>query len=102
MAAHANLTEAQRERLEMIAEEASEIVQITMKILRHGVYSYHPSDPNTSNKRLLVDELIELWAIYERMVLCGDLPRINFFSSAGVWKEKLKWTHHQEDKDGES
>lgn len=102
MAAHANLTEAQRERLEMIAEEASEITQIAMKILRHGVHSYHPSDPTTSNKRLLVNELTDLWAIYERMVLCGDLPRIDFFNSAEVWKRKLKWTHHQENEDGKS
>jgi hypothetical protein len=90
------LTRAQRERLEMLAEEASEVVKACTKILRHGYGSYNPDSSNsTANKADLEHELKDLWAVYERMADYGELSQINFYDSAETWARKLKWTHHQ-------
>jgi hypothetical protein len=89
------LTHAQRERLEMLAEEAAEIVQACTKILRHGYGSFHPDNPADLNRYILLKELTDLWAVYERMALHHDLPSIDFLSSGKVWANKMKWTHHQ-------
>lgn len=87
---------AQMERVQMLAEEAGEVVQICMKILRHGMSSYHPDDPKkTPNWILLQKELLDMWAVYERMAAYGDLARINFYSTAEIWADKLRYTHHQ-------
>lgn len=96
------LTRAQAERLEMLAEEAAEISQMCMKILRHGYSSYHPSEESKpahkreTNRKALSREMLEFWAIFERMALLGDLPTLNFWGSKAIWEKKLKWTHHQE------
>lgn len=96
MAAFAGLTEAQRERLEMLVEEAGEIVQAGTKILRHGRDSHHPDDPKkTPNMILLMEELLELWAVYERMCYYGDIGRLDFNQAEEVWMKKRRYTHHQ-------
>lgn len=84
------LTDAQEERLKMLAEEAGEIVQCCMKILRHGYNSV-----GYNNKSDLEKELKELWTIYERMAYNGELGRLNFTDVGGVWKNKLPYTHYQ-------
>lgn len=90
------LTDAQRERLEMLAEEAAEIVQCCTKILRHGYGSYHPDDPEeVSNRKLLEKELLDFWTVYERMAHHHDVAKINFYGTPDVWLRKLKYTHHQ-------
>lgn len=89
------LTHAERERLEMLAEEAAEVVQACTKILRHGYRSYHPSDVKNLNKVLLEKELRDLWVVHERMVFHGDLSRPNFYNTGEDWAKKQKWTHHQ-------
>lgn len=89
------LTDAQRERLEMLAEEAAEVVQCCTKILRHGYNSHHPDRPGRTNKKELQDELMQMWAVYERMAHHNDLMQINFYSSPDVWKKKMQYTHHQ-------
>jgi hypothetical protein len=90
------LTHAQRERLEMLAEEAAEVVQACTKILRHGYSSYNPDVPNhASNGDDLERELLDLWCVAERMMDYGDIRRLNFFDSAKRWVKKLRYTHHQ-------
>lgn len=95
------LTKAQRERIEMLAEEAAEVVQACTKILRHGYHSYHPDEEKlpvfqrTNNRANLHGELIQFWTIYEKMVAENDLERINFYGTDEIWKKKLKYTHHQ-------
>lgn len=96
MAAFANLTEAQRERLEMLVEECSEVVHAATKILRHGYDSYHPEKPETLvNRKDLQYELLDLWTICERMIDYGDIGLVKFNTSHLVWKKKLRYTHHQ-------
>jgi hypothetical protein len=96
MAAYANLTEAQRERLEMLIEEAGEIVTIGTKILRHGYDSYHPSDPaKTPNRFELEREVQDFETILKRMEAEGDIDT-GYPDHNAIWKRKLRWTHHQD------
>jgi len=93
---HPSLTPAQAERLEMLAEEAAEVVQMCTKILRHGYSSYHPDDPKrTRNGVLLEKELDELDAIRRAMHEERDLPAVSAEFWRDVWRRKLRWTHHQ-------
>ncbi|HRP26375.1 hypothetical protein [Thauera sp.] len=73
------LTDAEAERLAMLAEEAAEVVQIVGKILRHGYDSYHPLQPDVLNRELLDDELRDLLTVAKRMVGKGDVEG-NFFA----------------------
>lgn len=95
MAEFAKLTEAQRERLEMLAEEASEVVKAVTKILRHGYESINPHKPHDGrNRDQLERELSDVSAIVHRMEALGDIdlgaPDLN-----AVWKRKAPFTHHQ-------
>lgn len=95
MAAFAKLTEAERERLEMLAEEASEVVKAVTKILRHGYESYNPHKPHDGSNRLqLENELNDMATIVNRMEAMNDIelgaPDLN-----AAWKRKLTFTHHQ-------
>lgn len=99
--AHETLTEAQVERLEMLAEEAAEVVQACTKILRHGYGNYHPDQEDVhplqreTNRDNLAKELMDLWTVYERMALAGDMDKINFYDTKKIWQKKLKWTRYQ-------
>jgi len=92
------MTDAERERLYMLAEEAAEIIQITNKILRHGYDSYHPDDPlRTINSELLQNEINDLLSIVDRMNLYNDID-VEFGGSPlldEIWKKKLKYTWFQ-------
>lgn len=90
------MTEAERERLEMLAEEAAEVIQAVTKILRHGYDSYHPDDPFMTNWKLLHEEILDVSAILGEMNRRGDL---NFQATEQEvedrWNKKLRWTNHQ-------
>lgn len=97
MAEFAKLTEGARERLEMLAEEAGEIVQAVTKILRHGYDSYNPNDPlKITNKDNLELELADLLSISRRMIYEGDIEGdYEYLSTYDIWNSKTKFTHHQ-------
>lgn len=67
------LSPGEIERLAMLAEECSEIVQMVGKILRHGYHSYHPDRPSISNMALLERELGDLEAVVRLMAKRGDM-----------------------------
>lgn len=90
------LTPAQAERLQMLAEEASEVIKVCMKILRHGYASHHPGRPKVDNRHLLILELMDFWTVYERMAAHNELPALNFYGTIDNWKRRLPYTHHQE------
>ena len=50
------MTKAEEEMIEILAEECAEVVQICMKILRHGLTSSHP-ESGDENQMLLEKEL---------------------------------------------
>lgn len=97
MAAFAKLTEAERERLEMLAEEASEVVKAVTKILRHGYYSHNPHKPKDGdNRQQLVREIIDFRAIVNRMETHGEICLHGIAEQMDeAWRRKLPFTHHQ-------
>lgn len=97
MAAFANLTEAERERLEMLIEEAGEIITIATKVLRHGYDNHHPDDAATITNRVQLErEVLDLQTVYTRMMGEGDVSSDNLLVDLNAeWKRKLFWTRHQ-------
>lgn len=91
-------TKQQGELLDMLAEEAGEIVQAVSKIKRHGPSSHHPAT-GIVNSYQLTEEVRQFFVLYEKLVISGightlglDTPK----ASEAVWKQKLKYTHFQE------
>jgi NTP pyrophosphatase (non-canonical NTP hydrolase) len=92
------LTNAETERLSMLAEECGEVVQLIGKILRHGYTSYHPEDADmTTNWTLLNKELNDIGAVVHGMIKSGDYDEADFSLEIQkkIWQKKLRWTHHQ-------
>lgn len=68
------MTEAELERLAILVEEAAEVQQIAMKIIRHGYSSCNPFDNNaTPNRELLNKELGDLMYAVELMTAYYDV-----------------------------
>lgn len=90
------LTPAEAERLAMLAEEASEIVQIAMKVLRHGYASHHPEDPQrTPNVVLLRREMTDLRAVWEMMLDASDNAPLMPSEIVYAKAKKMRYAHHQ-------
>lgn len=98
--AHFNkLTPAQAERLAILAEECSEVIQIIGKILRHGLYSAHPVTGEV-NIDALLREIIDVKAAM--VIVSVDAPAMMIDSpvqEAAIVQainKKLVYAHHQE------
>lgn len=84
------------ERLAILAEEAAEVQQIAMKIIRHGYGSYNPFDEaKTPNRRLLEKELGDLLLAMSLMIDCHDLNSNAIHEFKQAKKEKIaQYLHH--------
>ena len=90
------LTDAEAERLAMLAEECGEVIQIVGKILRHGYCSHNPLvGPKTINRDLLEKELDDLMAVRLRMAEDGDIATPSDVHLRRIWSLKLRYAHHQ-------
>jgi hypothetical protein len=89
------LSPAEVERLALVAEEAAEVVQVAMKILRHGYESHHPQG-FLSNRQLLEAELGDLDMAKTLLVKAGDITG-SAITIAAVLKVSrvMEYTHHQ-------
>lgn len=90
------LSPAEIERLALLSEELGEVQQAIGKIMRHGYESYHPDDPNTSNRAMLERELGDVNASIRMLASAQDID----MRSVGLHqKRKLKkvkqYLHHQ-------
>lgn len=96
MAEHFNgLTPQQTELLDVIAEEAAEVIQIISKIKRHG-YDSHDPVTGKGNREWLEDELMDFLATSMQLSIQGEIDNIYQTSVLDqVWAKKLKWMHHQ-------
>jgi hypothetical protein len=94
---HESLSASEAERLEMLAEEAAEVVQVCMKILRHGYASYHPNSPEVTNRMLLEDELRDLDAVRLAMMRRADIGKHGTVAIMDAWTRKLTYAHHQQE-----
>lgn len=68
------MTEAEIERLALLAEEMGEAIQIIGKVLRRGWNSYHPADPEGPNNREMLErELGHVLYAMDLMEICRDI-----------------------------
>ena len=103
MTAHFNeLSEAEAERLAILAEECAEVIQVVGKILRHGYESFNPHDPDGRiNKRLLETEIGDLFCIVRMMTVQGDvlaslIEARSSFKTSKFDNGKGPYLHHQQ------
>lgn len=93
------LTDAEAERLAILAEECAEVIQIIGKISRHGYESFHPADAcKIDNRRLLEHELGDVLGMITAMAQKGDVrpDRIDMNADQRVLKfRKGTFLHHQ-------
>lgn len=96
-----NLTPEEAERLAMLSEECAEVIQIVGKILRHGYDSYHPNNPNVSNRQHLEEEIMDVHAVVQMMKVRGDVeaPDVGAYMAGRIGR-KLRYSHHQRNDDG--
>lgn len=90
------LTKAQEERLWLMAEEAGEVVQACMKILRHGYKSTHPEGGRT-NLEWLRAEILDFMSVHFLMVEENDMDIHGYNELEQNIKRKLKYTHYQKE-----
>jgi len=68
------LTEPEQERLSILIEECSEVIQAGCKILRHGYESTNPKVPlSQTNRQDIERELGDLLHALTRLCMAGDL-----------------------------
>lgn len=89
-----DLTEAESERLAMLAEESAEVIQMVGKTLRHGYVSQHP-DGGPINRALLRKEIVDFMAVLTLMVDENDFIPLDQLEVDEAIKRKLTYTHHQ-------
>ena len=96
---HNKLTDAETERLAILAEEMSEAIQIIGKVLRHGYDSANPLiDQSPTNRQELEKELGDVELIIYLMAEAKDIDR-NVIDKRRIAKGKAikQWLHHQDD-----
>lgn len=92
------LTPAQAERLAILAEECSEVIQIIGKILRHGMDSRHPAT-GIGNRVALLHEIIDVKAAM--VMISMDIPEViidDMLQESSITRaiiKKLDYAHHQ-------
>lgn len=106
------LSQAQIERLAILAEECGEVVQIVGKILRHGYDCCNPTVPvkqQKINRVLLEKELGDALWIICKMDDAGDIdfsiPRTSADLEARMERKEnsvAPYLHHQQQKQRES
>lgn len=96
---HPSLTRAEAERLELLAEEASEVVQLAMKILRHGRDNFNPNDPlQTPNHELLAMEVGNFNAVSALCLREGDFgSEVVLAGEVAKNTNPIIYTYHQQE-----
>lgn len=92
------LSDAQVERLAILAEEMGEAQQVIGKILRHGYESVNPlADIGAgTNQEHLERELGDVALAMELMVKAGDVNSLIMTKRVEKKRESIKrWLHHQ-------
>lgn len=104
MTKHFNgLTEAQAERLALLAEECAEVIQAITKILRHGMDSYNPLidamgeyKNRVTNQMLLEKELGHVLCAQRFLWHASDVRKHEVDRHAEEKEAKIgRWLHHQ-------
>ena len=93
---HNGLSDAETERLALLAEECAETGKAIGKILRHGYPSRNPDIADSpTNREDLEHEVGDLlWAI-DLMAHCGDISMLRARAGEGRHARKTRYLHHQ-------
>lgn len=91
------LTPAEAERLAFLAEEAAEVAQAAMKVLRHGYESDDPTSANGPNNReALQQEIGHVIAAFRLMIQAEDIRYTPLEAEAERKRVSVRrWMHHQ-------
>lgn len=99
------LTEAEAERLAILAEECGEVIQAVGKILRHGYESTNPNKPvplgknPETNRWMLERELGDLKCVVRRMEAAEDINPYAITERSTLKPQLMKpYLHHQRGK----
>ena len=93
-----NLSNAEAERLAILAEEMGEAIQVIGKILRHGYDSNNPLIENSlTNREELNKEIGDVELLIYLMAEAKDIDR-NSIDRRRIEKGKkiVKWLHYQD------
>lgn len=90
------LTEAESERLEVLAEECSEVIKAVCKIKRHGYASNNNGALAYTNRQDLQMEIGHVFAAVDMLTVRGDVD-MDIINGHKYAKRRsiAKWTHHQ-------
>lgn len=83
------ITDAQLERLAILAEECGEVVKVVGKILRHGLGSINPLT-GESNRHLLEKELGDVLAAMELLVINDEVHMKDIYEHSDAKFDKLQ------------
>lgn len=96
MAFSNGLSDAQAERLAILAEEMAEVTQVIGKILRHGYESGAEYTNGRTNRDLLADELGDLRVAVRMVMRAGDISVGRMAAHATAKEESIQqYLHHQ-------
>jgi NTP pyrophosphatase (non-canonical NTP hydrolase) len=93
------LSDAQLERFAILMEELGEAQQVIGKIIRHGLFSRHPSDNGTGldNQDMLEKELGDVYFAIDMLARSKDLDNLEILEWRAVKAGKIKpYLHHQD------
>lgn len=88
-------SDEEREMLELMIGECSEIIQEASKVMRYGWNSHHPAEPHVSNKDRLNREVLDLRAVLWAMNRDGHIDSEDEREVIRRWRRKLPWCRHQ-------
>lgn len=84
------ISEDERKRLVVLSEECAEIIQIAAKIQRFGFESYHPDDPDVTNRTLLEREIADALAVIVLLTVNENIDSGRISSGIQPKIDKLK------------
>lgn len=94
-----NLTPKQTELLGGTSEECGEVVQVIGKILRHGLDSYKPTDPQAvANRQNLASELADIAAMTDLLIENGVIDASEWDALKAKKRARfMQYAHHMDD-----
>lgn len=93
---YSNLSPGYQERLALLMEECSEVIQACSKILRHGTEEGNPYVPGSNNVEDLQKEIGHVWLAIEMLTTNGEINQEQVIGSMYKKVHSIdKYLHHQ-------
>ena len=90
------LTEAEQERLVILAEECAEVIQVVAKIQRHGFNSDNTGTMQLTNRRLLENEIGHVNYAVSQLALAADVDFSRIHRAMDAKAVHIRqYLHHQ-------